>query len=143
MALATKILRESVKVGGYNYRIRALTVFQQLHVAAKLSTILMGFVTIKAADEGLTADRFGRALLAMSQNLTDDERQYVTVLCLSVIEREIGENRWQPIMAGDKFMFEDISLLESLELVYHVIDAHDMPSFFAAAPATGGGQTEG
>jgi len=135
MALSTRVLK-TVEMEGNTYRIHAMTLFQQFHVSAKLSTVLMGLTAIKAQTADLPRSRFARALLAMSGNLSDDDREFCVRTCLGSVERQTGPG-WQGLMTGgDRPMFEDITLLQSLELMYDVLDAHDMPSFFAAAPAT-------
>lgn len=124
------------EVGGHTYRIATLDTFQQYHVAAKLSAVLMGFANIKAESNDRTSLQFAKALLAMSGSLSDDDRTFCLVTCLGVVTRKEGQ-QWQRLLAANsKPMFDDLTMLQSIELMYDVLEAHGMPDFFVVPPAT-------
>lgn len=128
------------------YMIGRLTPKQQLHLARRLLPLFVGVAPALDLDKGLptVADTpkdnppeldlkamapFVEALARMS----DSEVDAIVDPCLAVVNRKVNET-WAPVMPRPgQLMFQDMSVVDMLSLVWAVI-SENLGNFFPAAP---------
>lgn len=132
-----------ITLSGNQYRISKLDTFKQLHLSRKLAPLVPelvpAFVKIQALigpaksdvepEMGLEqvadiASLLGPFADALS-NLSDKDTEYVTGLCMEVVQRRSGDS-WAAVWNkdGKTFMFQDIELDTMLLLLVKVIQAN-------------------
>jgi len=132
-----------ITLGGNQYRIGKLNTFNQLHLSRKLAPLVPelvpAFVKIQkvlAPAEGQEAPVIGldqvadiAALLGPFTDalaaLSDEDTEYITSLCMSVVQRQSGTT-WAAVWnaSAKTFMFQDIELDTMLLLQVRVIQAN-------------------
>lgn len=149
------------RVGEHNYRIGKLSPRQQLHVFRRISPVIAsagGIASIQnlsaaagaSTEGGISADQvfaFAGMLAPMLEILAkmpDAEIDYVIDACLGVCSREQDGGRgWAPVMHSGAMAFEDIDLLQMLELTGKVLigdgSGGGLADFLSGRPSTLGG----
>lgn len=62
------------------------------------------------------------------RDLTDEDSDYVMTQCLSACKRKAGQH-WAPVIRDGSVMFQDISMIQQLELVFMVL-RENLSDFF-------------
>lgn len=139
------------EIKGVTYRTSKLSVFDQLKVTRKLLPVLAGILpdiqSIKSAaapkgdgssDSLAVYGVMEKALPKFAEKLagmTEDDTNAIILPCLSVIARKNG-NAWVPVMNSDVLMFDDINMMDMLQMVGRVV-GDSLGNFLPAAPASG------
>lgn len=143
------------EIKGVTYRTSKLSVFDQLKVTRKLLPVLAGllseFGSIRAilpkSDSGKGdsvpdfqsyAPVFEKLLPKVADQLaglSEEDTNAIIFPCLSVIARKNG-NAWVPVMNSDVLMFDDINMMDMLQMVGRVV-GDSLGNFLPAAPASG------
>lgn len=134
-----------ITLSGNLYRIGVLDAFKQLHLSRKLAPLIPelvpAFVKIqsligpppiegaeappmgldKVADIAVLLGPFADAMAGLS----DADTEYITTLCMSVVQRQSG-NSWAAVWNKDAktFMFQDIGLDTLMMLLVKTIQAN-------------------
>ena len=131
-------MSNEVTVGDFHYLIGQMPAKKQWHVLRRLLPLLT--TSSSALEQGVKAIRdnsktiedlfnaivpVGKAL----RELSDEDSDYVMDHCLACCRRKTAGERWVPIVQGSDILFEDISLAQRMELVYHVL-MENYSSFF-------------
>lgn len=132
-----------ITLSGNQYRIGKLNTFNQLHLSRKLAPLVPelvpAFVKIQkvlAPAEGQDAPVIGLDQVAdiasllgpftdALAGLSDEDTEYITSLCMSVVQRQSGAT-WAAVWnaSAKTFMFQDIELDTMLLLQVRVIQAN-------------------
>lgn len=124
------------QVGKHTYRAKRLSAKDQFHVARKMSYTLFQLGGDKTEKFVPSPKNFARVICVTTGGLAQSDLDSVLDVCLGVVSRQVsGDRGWAPIQTKGVMMFEDISMPEMLELVWHVIDAHRLVDFLAADPS--------
>lgn len=138
------------EIKGITYRTSKLSVFDQLKVTRKLLPVIAGIMpdiqSIKGAlpKDGEKADPeavykvLEKALPKIAETLADmseEDTNAIIFPCLSVIARK-NVNVWAPVMNSDTLMFDDINLMDMLQMVGRVV-GDSLGNFLPANPANG------
>ena len=139
------------EIKGVTYRTGKLSVFDQLKVTRKLLPVLAGILpdiqSIKSAaapkgdgssDSLAVYGVMEKALPKIAEKLadmTEDDTNAIILPCLSVIARKNG-SAWVPVMNSNQLMFDDINLMDMLQMVGRVV-GDNLGNFLPAAPASG------
>lgn len=125
-----------IEVGKHHYRIGRMDVMTQFHVARKLAVVLLW---LKDAPRDTGVPDMARALCSVSSPVSDGDMDYCIGACLSVVQRKSGE-MYAPVRTAGAVMFDDITMSEMLQLVYHVCVQSGIVGFFSESPAPSPGQ---
>jgi tail assembly chaperone len=127
------------RVGAHDYEARALSTFDQWELARLLRDVLSGLALLKkAAPKGVTPDMYVRAMAGLSGNLTREESLAITRIALSCVMRKDG-NGWQVIQpSGGDLQYADITMPQQVEIIWHVLERHDLVDFFSVSPSDSG-----
>ncbi len=137
------------KVGAHTYRAAKLTVFQELHVSRKVGSVLIYLgsmqkdAQIEASKERKESDppppappgpaEYARMIVSISSPISQENMDFAMATCLGAVSRKQAAI-WSPIMAPTGgMMFQDISLLEMMEIFYHVLRGAGLVDFFFEA----------
>lgn len=128
------------EIKGVNYRASKLSVFDQLKVSRKLLPVLAGmlgdFQGIKAAAQGGDVNKaIESALPKIADSLaemSEEDTNAIIFPCLSVVARQNGKV-WAPVMSQNELMFDDIDLMNMLQIVGRVV-GDSLGNFLPAAP---------
>ncbi|MBJ3816664.1 hypothetical protein F9C28_17535 [Shimwellia pseudoproteus] len=130
------------EIKGITYRIATLDVFQQLKVSRKLLPVFAGLVsefgTLKAQvsagnNQGMVDSVLPKIADTVAA-LPDDDVNAVIYPCLGVVSRQNGRN-WSPVFSQGVLMFDDISMLDMLQLVARVV-ADSLGNFLNELPVS-------
>ncbi len=136
-----------ITMNGNTYFIGKLTPKQQLHLTRRLLPLFVGAAPSLNLNDGLqnkTENNSGNVvdfkdlgpLADAISKMSDSEVDAIIDPCLGVVNRKIGEG-WSPIMpSAGKLMYQDISIVEILTLVSHVI-TENLGNFFLAQTGKG------
>lgn len=128
-------------VGDNSYQVRRMSALDQFDVARKWAPL---FLWLSQGRKDVGAEAFSRAFCAVSTAVPKEDNDLAMALCLTHVTRQVsGDQGWAPVMVGGQLRFEDIQLGHLLQLVYHVIEEHDLIGFFKDPPATSGEGTGG
>lgn len=137
------------EVNKIRYRARALPVFDQSHIARKLSSPLVLVSAMQNMPEPTDPQPegaapwqppgdsdFARAMLASSADMPDDNVDWVIGACLSVIDKfEAGQ--WFAMRAANGALMYADDIADPMTLwtmVWKVVQAHKLPDVFRAPP---------
>ena len=118
------------QVGTHTYLAQKMNAKQQFHVARRVLPLLAS-----AGNGESVMDKLRGAAEALSE-ISDKDADYVIDHCLAVVKRKMAEGRgWAPIWStgADKLMFEDISMMEMLQITGEVL-AFNLGNFSDALP---------
>lgn len=132
----------------HEYATRKLDVRKQAHVVRRIAPALTSLVSITLEDKkrleeaglptdgaGVSVEKFMGPMLRAIGDMDDSDFDFVVNTCLAVVTRQQG-NGWAPVRAGGEMAFDDIDLMEMLQLVGKVIQ-ESLGRFFPN-PATNG-----
>ncbi len=87
-------------------------------------------VEAMAAAGSQIADIFSAAgpIADALRDLTDEDSDYVMTQCLSACKRKAGQH-WAPVIRDGSVMFQDITMIQQLELVFTVL-RENLSDFF-------------
>jgi hypothetical protein len=123
------------KVGAAEYQARALSAFDQLHVARKLGSVLIFLGSMKDNPDK-TPNNYARAMVAAAAPLGNEEVDWAIAACLSSVQRK-QQGGWAEVRAqSGKLMFDDVDLLAMMEIVWNVLDQNGLIDFFYVAPSS-------
>jgi hypothetical protein len=136
-----------VELGGTRYRGGRLDAFKQYHVFRKLLPVLAGMgATYVEMNEGEDIDIFanpkfwmslGPAANAMAE-MSQGDSEFVLKTCLAVVQRWNGQQWVRICAANGELMFEDIDMMQMLQLGFEVMK-DNLGSFFGAPLPNGSG----
>lgn len=115
-------------IKGNTYRVAKLSVFDQFKVSRKLLPVLSGMLSEFQAIKGLAAKGdsvsiMEKVLPRIAQSLSDlsdVDANAVIFPCLAVVSRQ-HQKSWVPVLQGDAIAFDDIDMLEMLQIVGRVV----------------------
>jgi hypothetical protein len=120
-------------INEHEYRITKLGLFDQAHVTRKLApvvpqlapliTALTGDALVEAVEGDFSS--MAEAIMPLANALAEmpeADFNFVMVKCLSVVKRR-QDSLWSPVIAGDSVMYDDLELLEAIELIVRVVVA--------------------
>ena len=130
------------EVKDITYRTTKLDVFQQLKVSRKLLPVFAGLVgefsTLKeqavAGNNSTVMESVLPRIADTVAALADDDVNAVIYPCLSVVSRR-HEKGWAPVFSQGVLMFDDISMVDMLQLVARVV-ADSLGNFLKDLPAS-------
>lgn len=125
------------EVSGVLYRAGKLNVFDQGHLARRIAPLVPKSVpAIKAFAELKRQADASEGTMGLSDildsldsvspladalaGLTDDAFKQIMVLCLSVVQRQQGNN-WAAVAKGDAIMFSDIEFGQIMPMISQVV----------------------
>jgi Phage tail assembly chaperone protein, TAC len=118
---------DEFEVGGNLYRARKLNAFDAYDVARKWSYV---FLTMAKA-ENLNPQTFAKAFVPFTAPVPKADNDFALELCLQSVQRKSsGDKGWFPIRVEGQMRYDDIGMMEMLEIVYHVIMLNKMIDFF-------------
>lgn len=126
-----------VTVNEQVYKVGKLNVFQQLHVAKRLTPLLAGALPAwLAVAGGQQADvsAMASALLPLADaiaRLSDEDLDYVVRECLLAVERKHAAGWARVRLENGPIMFDDLDLLALLQLTKEVVQSN-LGNFFPA-----------
>lgn len=127
-------MTKTFDLSGHSYRLSGLlTVPQQFDVARALGPAFL-LLAMDEEDAGKREERFPRAFTLASGQLPKNDVDAAIATCLATVTRAVGE-RYQLVQASGQPMFADVSLADHLRMLWHVLDANGLISFFAAPPS--------
>lgn len=125
------------KIKGHTYRANKICAMDQLHLVRRLAPAVVGVVglagvkDIKALGPAMLLSKIGPFLDALGR-MSDDDVEFVTDMCLSVIERQVGADRgWQKVGGSRALQYEDIDLAVMLRLAFEA-GKENLAGFFDA-----------
>lgn len=125
----------TLDIGGVVYQIGKMNALNQLHVGRRLLPALVA-VGIRAEDLQKKGDismvDFMEPAVKLMGTMRDEDVNYVLFRCLAVVQRKQGD-RFAPITAGERMMFEDIDMPTMVRLVGAVLQ-ENLGGFFALLP---------
>jgi hypothetical protein len=133
-------------IGGKEFEIGKLNVFQQAHIGRRLLPFMAALVgTIKeftdkrGGDEDLPIDFFDLAsgpLAGTLAEMPDKDFDFILNTCLSVCRIRQGDVGWAPLAtSGGQLMFNDLDLMTMLAIVGAVV-RENLGGFFATGQPT-------
>lgn len=132
------------KIGSHTYRVDALGVFDQFDIARRVSPIIT-LLTIQKDREKLQKG-FARAFVSMSAALSREDSYAILSSCLGQVSRK-DKVGFSPIQVQGRMMFEDITMEQCVDLLWHVllmskiIDFFDVPASSSIEPGAGEAST--
>lgn len=117
--------------GGQVYRAGKLNAFTQFHVSRRIAPIIPTLIPVflKLSREGsLQDDLAGLAEVLQPftdgiASMSDESSEYVIASCLSVVQRQTGNNTWASVwnQQGKTCMFDDMDLGVMIQVMMRVI----------------------
>ncbi len=127
------------KVGAHVYRAGKMDTFAQFHVARRLAPVLAGINDFIAAAMAPGAEITVETILPLANaiaKMSDEDSEYILSRSLAVCERQVeGDRGWAKVWSrqGGAMMFDDISMIEMVQIAFHAIKDNIGP--FSPAPA--------
>lgn len=121
-----------IELGGNQYRVGKLDVFQQFHVARRIAPVLftLGLSAADVKPDGGMIEAFGPVINVISK-MSDEDSHYVLTTCLSVCSRQSGQGWAKVYQQNGGMMFKDIDLHSMLQLAVAAI-REDVENFMRA-----------
>lgn len=142
-------MAEDLTLSSGVYRVgRFKNAIEQLNLARKLSPILVKMGSLVELFEKVLSDD-APASIDLKQAMTDlapfaealadlpdDRFSYIVNVCLGVCHRQSGQGgSFAPVVVGGQQMFQDITAMETMQLVYAVIQ-ENLSDFFQGPIST-------
>jgi len=131
-------MNTTLEVAGQTYRVDKMAALTQLHIGRRLLPALIAvgiraeeLANMKEGEGGGFAHLMEPAVKIMGV-MTDEDVNYVLFKSLQCIRRKQDE-RYAPVVAGERLIFEDIEMPIMVRLVAAVIQ-ENMGGFFALLP---------
>jgi hypothetical protein len=129
-------MAEDFQVGEHTYRAGRLIARTQFHVVRRLGTVVSAFGAVLPFLKGSAPIAVVEPLLKAIGEMKEEDADYVLSKCLAVVQRVTPEGAF-PIQAGnDRLTYEDISMPEMVQIVWHVLESN-LKSFSSAFPFAG------
>ena len=118
-----------ITIAGNTYRYGKLNAFQQFHIERRIMPLVFSalpvfFGTTGKTEESVTSFQDilekSRPLADFLSKMSDEDADYVTRTCLSVIQRKQGME-WVSLMSDGRLMFDDLDAFETVLLSFFVI----------------------
>lgn len=128
-------MNDEIEINGHLYRINAMNVFTQFHVARRLASLAPAIVSyIQQPVENRSIMDLFYPMTEVLSALDENDVNYVLQNCMAVVLRK-QESGWVKIqVSGGGLMFDDITMPTMLKLVWEVL-MKDIVSFFPTAQA--------
>ena len=120
------------QIGSHTYTAGKLGVIPQFHIVRRLAPVLAGLGESLKGNSlaSLKEDPLGAALPIVDalSKMSDEDSEYVLNTCLAVVQRKMpGTIGWGAVyVPGGGIMFEDITLVETMQLTWKVLEANVM-----------------
>lgn len=123
---------------GHVYRIGRMDALTQFHVARRLGPVIASLAEGGADFSILDVMAGATQVIA---KMSDEDVNYIINRCLLVVARVVEGSRPAPVMRGNQFMFNDITMPQMVRLAVEVIKENLGPFFpgLLAAIATQSG----
>ncbi len=124
----------------HTYQLRRIDVFSQLALTAKLSVVL---ATMAAQpDTQLLQEQFPKFFTAFAASMPQTDIDEVFRLSLSSVFRR-NKNTWSPIYKNGQLLYQDITLKETLTLLWAFMETNGLNSFFVIPASDQAGNPSG
>lgn len=128
-----------MEISGHEYQFGKLPAMTQWNVLRRVAPAIVGVLGLAnvkaAADNELDAKDLVTKIepfLAAMAKLSDADNEYVIDTCLSVVKRKVdGDRGWAQVGTSNALMFDDISMLVMLRLVFET-GRENLAGFFDA-----------
>lgn len=116
------------EIKGNAYRIAKMSVFDQFKVSRKLLPVVSGMLSDFQAIKMLAAKKDSVSIMekvlpkiakSLSE-LSDEDANAVIFPCMAVAARK-HKKSWVPVMQGDVMAFDDLDMLDMLNIVGRVV----------------------
>lgn len=143
------------EVGDLSFQSGRLSVFDQMVVAKRLMPVLKNIVTPEIIGlamsaqttpveaEGTQSDDASKVKIDVASilpavadaiySLSDADLQVIIKTTLSVVSRRNQGGAYSQLLVNGVFMFDDLSLSQTLQVAWKVIESH-LGDFFTTAP---------
>lgn len=133
-------------IEGKTYRLTRMPTMQAMECARRYGQVLVFVGDVRAKTEAangpaaVTPPNMGKAMLLAASEISAADQAFVVGTCLSVVYRLEGDKAVPVRDPSGKLQFEqDMTPLAIAELVYRVMEDHQLISFFGDnAPASPG-----
>lgn len=133
---------QEVELGGHRYRVGKLDAFKQFHLFRKLMPVLSGMGAMFSGDneDGFTVDQnfwasMGPAATAIAE-MSQQDSEYILKTCLHVCQMWNGHQWVRITTPSGELMFEDIDMMQMLQLSFEVMK-DNLGSFFGVPQPNG------
>lgn len=118
-----------ITIVGNTYRYGKLNAFQQFHIERRIMPLVFSALPVFFGVAGKTEESAtsfqdilekSRPLADVLSKMSDEDADYVTRTCLSVIQRKQGME-WVSLMSDGRLMFDDLDAFETVLLSFFVI----------------------
>ena len=118
-----------ITIAGNTYRYGKLNAFQQFHIERRILPLVLSAFPVffgtdtKNEDSAVSFREMmekSRPLADVLSKMSDEDADYVTSTCLSVIQRKQGME-WVSLMSDGRLMFDDLDAFETVLLSFFVI----------------------
>lgn len=139
----------SFTVGQHKYQSRPLDIFDQMIIAKRMMPVLKNIITPEvlgaamsaqpaSGDTPATARLDAAAMLPAIADaiyaLSDEDAKHIVNMCLRVVERENKGGIYSALTSPNgSLMFDDLKLMDTLQITWKVIEGH-IGDFFSTAP---------
>lgn len=128
-------MEHEVEIEGKTYKIGAMDVFRQFHVARRLAALapaIVDFIAIPEKQRNIT--QLFYPLTEVLSTMPEDDVNYILQSCMAVVTRKEATG-WAKIQSGGGLMFDDITMPIMLKITWDVLQK-DIVSFFPTAQPT-------
>ena len=122
------------ELNGQTYAVGKIDARAQFHIIRRLAPVL-GEIAPAAASGNMTGLDALPPLAAAIAGLSDADADYCLFGLLAVVRRKQPQGMgWGPVATGNTLMYEDIGMVEMLQLAWKALE-FNMSGFFAALPS--------
>ena len=119
---------------GQSYAVGKIDARAQFHIVRRLAPVLGEIAPVAASGKMNGLDALP-PLAAAIAGLSDADADYCLFGLLSVVRRKQPQGMgWGPVTTGNTLMYEDIGMVEMLQLAWKALE-FNMSGFFAALPS--------
>lgn len=119
-------------IDGVHYRTTRLSAMDAFHVARRFSMAIFMLAQLKER----TPDAMARSLVASSSGIPQNDADFVMSKCMATCSRQVTGGAYAPLAAstGD-LMYNDLSLMTLMKILYYVLEDNSLISFFTIPPS--------
>lgn len=115
-------------IGKHTYSFEKMNLFSAGDVARIWSYALL---MLSQAPKSLTAVDFAKAFPTFIPFVPKTENDFAMTACLTSVKRSLGNDKgWAGLVDGGKLMYQDLSLSELYQIIFHVLDTNELLHFF-------------
>lgn len=136
-------------IDGKTYRLTRLETMQAMECARRYGQVLVFVGDVRAktlaanGPEAVTPENMGKAMLLAAGEIAAADQSFVVGACLSVVFRLEGDKAVPVREPGSgRLQFADMTPLAIAELVYRVLEDHQLINFFGDKGPTSQGQRQ-